>query len=486
MRILIPTVIVLAIAAGIVAAKMNGLGPFNTTLPVTLPPPTTLEQRLTSGSRTLITPGGWINHASIDLSGLRTGLQPDMRLQVEVDTANSQFSGKPTATGTPSSSDPSVIVHRLKSGAYRWWARFYNGSAVSPWVAFSAGPAFRVDLRPPSAPVVSSPTDPVPSRVYHSPHLVFSWSSQDGGSGVAGYWYRFDSDRSSSVTPYIRTTTPSLTLNGITTGTYYLHVRARDVAGNWSAETNFPVHLDTTPPRIVHVFFSRYQFNPQFQDLTVSFTVTRLARVRLGIYNQSNQALVRLVALGTVTPGQRVHFIWHGRDDHGQLVPAGKYEIYIRPTDPYGNTSLSGYADLLVFYKRILISLSQQRLWAYDGNHLFLTSLVTTGNPALPTPTGNYEVLGKFHPYKFISPWPKSSPYYYPPSVVQYALYFLSGGYFIHDAPWRSVFGPGSNAELGTPGENYTGTHGCVNTPPNVAYELYQWAPLGTPVQIVK
>ena len=82
-------------------------------------------------------------------------------------------------------------------------------------------------------------------------------------------------------------------------------------------------------------------------------------------------------------------------------------------------------------------------------------------------------------------PWPKTSPFYYKPSKVAYAMLFREGGYFIHDAPWRSAFGPGTNAQTGTPGSNYTGTHGCINVPANVAQELFSWVRLGTVVQVV-
>jgi lipoprotein-anchoring transpeptidase ErfK/SrfK len=161
------------------------------------------------------------------------------------------------------------------------------------------------------------------------------------------------------------------------------------------------------------------------------------------------------------------------------------YQVYIRATDQYGHSTVQGWNDFAVNYQRILISLSQQKLWAYDGNQLFLSSLVTTGNRALPTPTGVFHILGKFHPFTFRSPWPKSSPFYYPPSPTQWAMLFREGGYFIHDAPWRSAFGPGTNAQLGKPGQNYTGTHGCVNVPSDVARRLFAWAQIGTAVQIV-
>lgn len=134
--------------------------------------------------------------------------------------------------------------------------------------------------------------------------------------------------------------------------------------------------------------------------------------------------------------------------------------------------------------KRITISLRRQRLRAWEGNRVVLTTFVTTGDAALPTPTGWFHVYAHFSPYTFISPWPKGSAYYYPPSPVNFALEFLPG-YFIHDAPWRSVYGPGSNA-LNMPGTNYGGTHGCVNVPYAAERFLYFWAPNGILVHIVR
>lgn len=134
--------------------------------------------------------------------------------------------------------------------------------------------------------------------------------------------------------------------------------------------------------------------------------------------------------------------------------------------------------------RHITISLARQRLRAWDGHTLVLSTLVTTGNRLLPTPVGRFTIFAKRSPYTFISPWPQGSPYYYPPSRVSFALEFRAGGYFIHDAPWRAVFGPGTNT-VGSPGTNYGGTHGCINVPYNAARFLFDWAPLGTRVHVV-
>jgi len=124
--------------------------------------------------------------------------------------------------------------------------------------------------------------------------------------------------------------------------------------------------------------------------------------------------------------------------------------------------------------KVIVISLSRQALTAYQNGTAVLTTLVATGRPALPTPPGVYNVFARMSGFYMVSPWPVGSPYWYPKSYVNFGLEFLGGGYFIHDAPWRSWYGPGSNL--------YNGTHGCVNVPYSPMLFLWNWAPIGTTV----
>ena len=73
-----------------------------------------------------------------------------------------------------------------------------------------------------------------------------------------------------------------------------------------------------------------------------------------------------------------------------------------------------------------------------ENGRLVMETDVTTGRPELPTPPGDYHIFYKQSPYEMISPWPPWSPYYYNPAWVQYVLEFLQGGYFLHDAPWRT------------------------------------------------
>ena len=126
--------------------------------------------------------------------------------------------------------------------------------------------------------------------------------------------------------------------------------------------------------------------------------------------------------------------------------------------------------------KVIVVSLATQSLTAYENGKVVATTVVATGRPALPTLTGTFHIKAKYTPYQFISPWPKSSPYWYASAWVKYAMLYEDGGYFIHDAPWRTVYGPGANLT--------NGTHGCVNVPLNTMGFLYKWAPVGTTVVI--
>jgi len=126
--------------------------------------------------------------------------------------------------------------------------------------------------------------------------------------------------------------------------------------------------------------------------------------------------------------------------------------------------------------KVIVISLSRQVLTAYQDGNAILTTFVATGRPQLPTPPGVYHIFARYSPYKFISPWPYGSPWWYPSSWTSFAMEFAAGGYFIHDAPWRSWYGPGSNL--------YNGTHGCVNVPYSPMATLWNWAPNGTTVVV--
>ncbi len=133
----------------------------------------------------------------------------------------------------------------------------------------------------------------------------------------------------------------------------------------------------------------------------------------------------------------------------------------------------------------ILVSLAQQWLWVYINHQLILDTPITSGAPGLLTPDGQYGVRYKQSNLTFISPWPQGNPNYYAPEHVNYALYFLDVGYYIHDAPWRHVFGPGTNyPHVDADGTHETGSHGCVEVPTAVGQWLYYHVDNGTLIDI--
>ncbi len=121
-----------------------------------------------------------------------------------------------------------------------------------------------------------------------------------------------------------------------------------------------------------------------------------------------------------------------------------------------------------IWPKWIDVNLKTQNLVAYEGNVVVQSFQVTTGKPGYETPPGSYRIFTKLRSDRM------RGPDYDLPNVP-WAMYFLGGGWAIHGAPWRSVYGPGTERE---------GSHGCVNSPMVGVDKLYQWAPLGTTVNI--
>jgi len=109
------------------------------------------------------------------------------------------------------------------------------------------------------------------------------------------------------------------------------------------------------------------------------------------------------------------------------------------------------------------IDLTNQRLAAYEGLELARMVLVSTGLPHTPTPTGQFRIQIKLR-YDDMS----GLDYYLP--NVPYVMYFY-GGYGMHGVYWHGNFG-------------HPMSHGCVNLPTPDAEWLFNWAEVGTLVNI--
>jgi lipoprotein-anchoring transpeptidase ErfK/SrfK len=128
----------------------------------------------------------------------------------------------------------------------------------------------------------------------------------------------------------------------------------------------------------------------------------------------------------------------------------------------------------------IVIHTSTQKLVAYNNGCPFLVTPVTTGRPALRTDTGTFTIHSKSVDYTMISPWPTTSPLWYPTTVVHDAMLFNpADGSFIHSADWEpaSAFGPGSE-------NGAYASHGCVHVQDGPLGTLFNWAQIGATVLI--
>ncbi len=122
--------------------------------------------------------------------------------------------------------------------------------------------------------------------------------------------------------------------------------------------------------------------------------------------------------------------------------------------------------------KRIVVDRSEQQLYAYDDDTLFMTATTSTGLNSTPTPRGKFTVYRKTPSRYMQGPLPNlASDQYYDLPGVPWNLYFTEGGAVIHGAYWHNSFG--------TP---YS--HGCVNLVPEDAERLYRWAELGMSVTV--
>jgi len=343
--------------------------------------------------------------------------------------------------------------------------------------------ALRVARPAPTAPMLTSPTHPNPQTWYTAALATITWARPHSPAGIAGYAYSVDRRPDGLPTMWLPASHTRLRAPLPADGRWYAHVRARDRAGAWGAVATYPLQVDRQPVAVRAVQFAHVVFDPDVEGEPMAFTLIGVARMRLEVHTQDTGAVVRTIDGGLRSGSATV--TWDGRDGTGRLLPEGPYRLVLTATDPFGRQAVADYSDIVVLRRRVVVSLRQQRLVAYEGTRAVASTLVTTGNRRLPTPVGIYHVLATYHPFHMVSPWPPNSPDYYAPVYVQNALLFDERGLFIHDAPWRRRFGPGSNAEEGHPGQDLTGTHGCVNVPATMAAWLAGWAPVGTAVVVV-
>jgi hypothetical protein len=155
---------------------------------------------------------------------------------------------------------------------------------------------------------------------------------------------------------------------------------------------------------------------------------------------------------------ERVNGKWYVAADYVELLYDEGIQTEVSPSSSTGAK------------KTITVDRSEQKLYAYEGNELFMEEFISTGIELTPTPRGTFTVFRKT-PTRYMQgplPYLAISKYYDLPGVP-WNLYFTEQGAVIHGAYWHDSFG-----------QQYSS--GCVNVQPLTAQKLYQWAEVGTTV----
>jgi lipoprotein-anchoring transpeptidase ErfK/SrfK len=125
--------------------------------------------------------------------------------------------------------------------------------------------------------------------------------------------------------------------------------------------------------------------------------------------------------------------------------------------------------------KRIVVSISRQRMYLYLDGQLVKTWICSTGEPGRDTKPGHYKIQSKM-PLAYASVWNLDMPYWL---GIYYAGASENG---IHGPPvqrstgqkmWEGLLG-------------YRVSYGCIILSEENAKALYEWASYFTPVDVVR
>jgi len=173
----------------------------------------------------------------------------------------------------------------------------------------------------------------------------------------------------------------------------------------------------------------------------------------LKLANNSQKAISLLNLSGIYDSANKMGFF------HGVRVAT----VQIAVAEPSKKTVLGATSS----DKRIEVDLTNQRIYAYEGNDKVYDFLISSGKWGR-TPTGEFTIWTKLK-YTLMAGGSKAiNTYYYLPNVP-YTMYFYNKdipkerGYGIHGTYWHNNFG-------------HPMSHGCINMKTEEVEQLFYWA----------
>ena len=117
----------------------------------------------------------------------------------------------------------------------------------------------------------------------------------------------------------------------------------------------------------------------------------------------------------------------------------------------------------------VIVDLDKQTLYLYNGTDQYIQTPITSGKDSTPSGKGLFKIYYKSRNTPLIG-----DDYNV---TVDYWMNY-NNGEGLHDASWRSVFGTNSY--------HTNGSHGCINIPPHLADDVYEYTQVGTKVLVHK
>jgi len=152
--------------------------------------------------------------------------------------------------------------------------------------------------------------------------------------------------------------------------------------------------------------------------------------------------------------------------EYDQNDTRGTFHDHTIASLPVKQTKLAQVLGSSDLPKRIEVNLSNQTLYAYEGNTKVFEFLISSGK-WYPTPTGTFRIWGKYRYTKMSGGSKAAHTYYYLPNVP-FVMYFgndkiaASRGFGLHGTYWHSNFG-------------HPMSHGCINMKTEEAEQLFYW-----------
>ncbi len=156
-------------------------------------------------------------------------------------------------------------------------------------------------------------------------------------------------------------------------------------------------------------------------------------------------------------------------DNYNPVATAAIFnnEIVTSPSNIAYETPIQRVLGDSTAERKIYVDLTNQRLYAFEGDNLVYNFLVSTGKWGR-TPTGVFKIWSKFR-YTHMKGGSVALRTYYNLPNVPYTMFFENDkvpgarGYAIHGAYWHNNFG-------------HPMSHGCINMKTEEAGLIYQWA----------